>query len=105
MQHVLDAFDIISELLCTMHVHNITTPTFLLQLLIEHNKAGRIIGNKVVYITKCMHDLWIGEQCYDVEGKIRLSSDPFHQGTTGRVCISLSGFLLYRAAFFIYLSL
>ena len=47
MQHVLDAFDIISELLYTMHAHNITSPTFLMQLLIEHNKAGKIIGNKV----------------------------------------------------------
>lgn len=47
MQHVLDAFDIISELLFTMHAHNLTSPTFLMQLLIEHNKAGKIIGNKV----------------------------------------------------------
>ncbi len=47
MRQVIDTFDVITELISPATTHGSSNDPMLINVMVEHNKAGRVLGTKV----------------------------------------------------------
>lgn len=45
---VVEAFDLVSEILYNNHMHSTPNEPFTFHVMIDHTKAGRVVGSKVI---------------------------------------------------------